>query len=578
MKKFINIILLATIIVACTDRFERVNSNPFAITAESLTQDYNFGVSFTNLYRSFMCVSSGDYLYASTWQADNYVTQAGVPTDQSSGRDMMRYFFQDTWNNYVWNKYYNNQMAPALILIERAKSYDEPLFLAMSELIQVMAVSQMTIWYGPVIYSEYGQDLPQYDYDSEEYLYDQLFPKLDEIKNAFFNASGEQASVFAKFDPQYGAQSPTNYSTASNPTGNTKAWAKAVNSYKLRLAMRIVKAKPALAKQKFEEAVNDPAGLILSNADNFWCYFTGTHPLWTISNSWNDVRMGSGHEEVLIGFEDPRIFRWWRKVDDNTSANLSAKFYNFFPSYEWPSKNPNFQGYKGIAPGSWLDFDKFRDSYSCMPSSFNDYYGNYRRLPCLLASEVYFMLAEAALRGWNVPKSTREYYEDGVLQSFLEWGVPDAAAAAAAYLADDTKMPIDYEDPADKYFNNPNENNSYKTRMTDPEAYTVKWRDDVSDEKKLERIMTQKWIASFTNSWETWSDFRRTGYPKLTPARKNVSTAEWGIIPEGEHIKRTPFVQQERLSNPGITNAIQKLGGPNSMNTRLWIHPSGPNF
>ena len=36
-----------------------------------------------------------------------------------------------------------------------------------------------------------------------------------------------------------------------------------------------------------------------------------------------------------------------------------------------------------------------------------------------------------------------------------------------------------------------------------------------TDEKKLERIITQKWIAMFPEGQEAWSEYRRTGYPKL---------------------------------------------------------------
>ena len=593
MKKIISIILLATIIVACTDRFERINQNPFVITDESLAQDYNFGSSFTNLYRNIRLTNAGNYIYAYTWQAENWMTHTGTPRDQSNGRDMMGYFFQDDWNNRLWNWGYNTLMSPALVAMDKAKALDEPLFLAMAELTHVIGAAEMTLAYGPVIYTEYGEDKIAFDYDSEEVLYDTLFRKLDQLKGVFFNASAEKASVFARFDPQYGAQSPKNHTSASNPTGSTKQWAKFINSFKLRLAMRLVKVSPTVARARFEEAVRDEAGLMLVNDDNFWCRFTGVHPYWQESQSWTDLRMGSGHEEVLVGFEDPRIFRWWNKLTSNSTADISAKFVNNFPNYDWKTDNganpnqerhPDFYWYKGIAPGSWLDLGKFRDAYSPVQTYLNDLEGGYRKMPVMLASEVYFLLAEGALRGWDVAnaggKSAQGYYEDGVRQSFLEWGVPDAATAAADYLLHgDDKMPINYVDPSDGVvFTDPSKYNSYDTRMIEKDAYTVKWKDDVDIESQLERLMTQKWIALYMNSIEAWSDFRRTGYPKVAFPIQNNSTAQWGVVPEGQHIKRNPFVERERLSNPGLANAIQKLGGPNSMNTRLWIHPEGSNF
>jgi hypothetical protein len=34
------------------------------------------------------------------------------------------------------------------------------------------------------------------------------------------------------------------------------------------------------------------------------------------------------------------------------------------------------------------------------------------------------------------------------------------------------------------------------------------------------KIITQKWIAGFPEGQEAWSDYRRTGYPKLLPVPK----------------------------------------------------------
>ena len=36
-----------------------------------------------------------------------------------------------------------------------------------------------------------------------------------------------------------------------------------------------------------------------------------------------------------------------------------------------------------------------------------------------------------------------------------------------------------------------------------------------SNKVKLQKIITQKWIAGFPEGQEAWSEYRRTGYPKL---------------------------------------------------------------
>ena len=57
------------------------------------------------------------------------------------------------------------------------------------------------------------------------------------------------------------------------------------------------------------------------------------------------------------------------------------------------------------------------------------------------------------------------------------------------------------------------------------------------------------------------------------------SNEDWGIIGQEDFLKRMPFVFNERMNNSeGVAGAVAKLGGPDKISTRLWIHPEGPNF
>jgi hypothetical protein len=218
--------------------------------------------------------------------------------------------------------------------------------------------------------------------------------------------------------------------------------------------------------------------------------------------------------------------------------------------------------YKGIRNGAKLVAKDDHTSFSKINESFK----SITKRNYLAASEVYFDLAEAALRGWTGAGSAKTNYENGVKASFEDWG----AGGVDAYLADDTSKPIDYKDP--KY---DGVINSFTSRST----VTVKWNDADSNEQKLEKIITQKWIAGFFNPNEPWADFRRTGYPKLPTVYQNSSSADWGVIPQGEWIKRMPFVNAERTGNvAGIADATAKLGGPDNIATRLWFAPDKANF
>ncbi|MBL4643225.1 MAG: SusD/RagB family nutrient-binding outer membrane lipoprotein, partial [Flavobacteriaceae bacterium] len=174
--------------------------------------------------------------------------------------------------------------------------------------------------------------------------------------------------------------------------------------------------------------------------------------------------------------------------------------------------------------------------------------------------EVYFLKAEAALRGWAGAGTVQANYEMGIMTSFEQHGV----SGAAAYIADNTSVPANYVDPVNAANN-----------ATALSSITVAWSAGATNEEKLERIITQKWIAMFPEGQEAWSEFRRTGYPKIFPV---VSNQSGGTVDTAIQIRRIPFVDSEKSTNAaGVTAATALLKGPDNGGTRLWWD-TGSNF
>ena len=98
---------------------------------------------------------------------------------------------------------------------------------------------------------------------------------------------------------------------------------------------------------------------------------------------------------------------------------------------------------------------------------------------------------------------------------------------------------------------------------------TIAWEDGGANfERNLEGVITQKWIAIFPLCVEAWSEFRRTGYPKLIPVVENKSG---GTIDSGVMIRRLWYPPLEYSENPkNIASAVAALGGPDNGGTRLW--------
>jgi hypothetical protein len=526
MKRIIFAILLVLFIGSCTDKFEEMNVNPNQISNESLKQDFNHvGAYFSSLLANLQGHQVEEDLLT-----DSFVRHVGTPTPFVGNVNNTTYYV--TWNSF-WSRIYNNVMAPSRQVIQIAEADGYDVFAAWAKLIQVMGLSRLTAYHGPLIYSNYGTTETTILYDSEPDLYNKFFAVLDEVETVF-NANLDYVGM-KKFDATY--------------NGNVSKWIKMINSMRLRLAIRISKVAPDLAKTQGEKAIAN--GVITNNADNFnVSLYGGKMPIAVICFEWQDTRMGAGMEEFLVGLKDPRISKMFAPATD-------ATLYPDHPEYP----------YKGIASGAYLGAKDEREQYSKISEDWKAVTS--RRF--LTAAEMHFALAEAKLKGWSgISLSAKELYEGGVKASFSDWG----AGGVDAYLADGDSKPINYIERVPKAA--PETRNSYTTNST----VTVKWDESATNEEKLEKIITQKWIDAFTNANEVWCDHRRTGYPKLHYVPKNDSNDDWGIIADDDFPYRWPFVTAEINSNPqGVADAATKLGaGGDKISTPLWWDVAGPNF
>ena len=106
----------------------------------------------------------------------------------------------------------------------------------------------------------------------------------------------------------------------------------------------------------------------------------------------------------------------------------------------------------------------------------------------------------------------------------------------------------------------------------------VKWNEGDTPETKLEKIITQKYIAGFPYSYEAWNDLRRTGYPKIFPVL-NVEDGDGSLV-QGDLIRKIPLPGRD--TSAGLsdiqTSGIEALGGTDTQGTRVWWDVEGSNF
>ncbi|MDR7372260.1 RagB/SusD family nutrient uptake outer membrane protein [Flavobacterium aquidurense] len=508
--------------VSCTSNFDEINTNPNGITPELLEQDFNhikggFAPMFNNIQ-----VLTPEWVYQlqQGLSGDIWSGYMATPTGFAGGINNTTYALVDNWNVYGWDYAYSNVMFNAFDIANKSKGkYDQ--FYALSLILKVEGMHRVTDTWGPIIYSKFGSPETTIAYDSQQEIYTQMFSELDfAVAELTKRVDSGEASVFTSTD-------------LSGYKGDYKAWVKFANTLRLRLAMRIVKIDPALAKTQAEKAVAQKFGVFTTNADLFKIVSpVYTNPIATISGSWLDIRMSADMESILKGYEDPRIATY------------------FDTSTQFPNE------YKGVRTGIEISGKGDHQDFSGIGAVVRS-----KETVLMTTAEAYFLRAEGALRGWNMGGDAKALYESGIAVSFEQRG----ASGAAAYIADNTKKPIDYKDP-----------NFPVNNATAVNNVTVAWDAAATNEVKLQKIITQKWIAGFPEGQEAWSDYRRTGYPKLFPVLKNYSggtiTTEFGV-------RRINYVTSEKAANAGgVATGVSKLGGPDNGGTRVWWDVNKANF
>lgn len=236
-------------------------------------------------------------------------------------------------------------------------------------------------------------------------------------------------------------------------------------------------------------------------------------------------------------------------------SRVSADITSYMNGYKDPRRAAMFTevSYSDVTGG----YSGLRTGITIPDAATAHAYSNYAvakdtKVLLMNAAEVSFLRAEAALKGWNAGATAKELYEQGVKLSFDQWGV----SGADNYLADNASTPEGYKDPAGL--------NSYSGATSN---ITIAWEDG-DNEKSLERIITQKWLANFPLGQEAWAEYRRTGYPKLMPVVVNNSG---GTVNSARGARRLAYPQEERLNNlANYNDAVQMLGGADNMGTDVW--------
>jgi hypothetical protein len=515
------IALCAFFASSCTKNFEKYNTDPNKATAAQLQGDFkNIAGYLPNMQLNIITTVNYNFQVQQNLNADIFsgYMMADEPFD---GLNNDTYHMRPDWNSTAFDLAYSNIMNNwNQVRVHVAPSQAH--FLAVATILKVEGMHRVTDIYGPLPYSKFATNPFSTPYDTQQSIYSSFFNELDTAVNVLTNfvKANPGAVPFKPFDLVYG--------------GDYTQWIKFANTLRLRLAMRIVYADAALAQKEAEAAVNNPYGLLAVPADdaniNMVNSITYHNPLWSVCYEYFDINMGAPMESILTGYKDPRLAAY------------------FVPSTIQPGV------YKGIRIGIDIPNASLYSTFSLLNLTSST------PIQLMTASEAYFLRAEGALRGWAMGGTAQSFYEQGIQTSFTQHGV-----SSSGYVNDATSTAASYVDPNNAANNISASDNTQKPYLNN---ITIKWDATATFEQNLQRIITQKWIACFPDGEEAWSEFRRTGYPKLFPVVINNSG---GTISTTAFIKRLPFPSDELTNNPaGVAQGISELGGPDNGGTRLW--------
>ena len=511
---------------SCTGNYMDINSNPYEVSRDQMMADgYAVSAAMKALCST---VVSTDVNTAQLTDALLGSVCGGYYATSNNGfaNTVDNFNPTDDWTRVLMS---SDRIIPLLYsnLAELKTLANEPEVMAIANIVKVMAMHRVTDTFGPIPYSQIGVDGKiQVPYDSQESIYRLMFEQLDEAVEVLSDANGQ---LSANVDPVY--------------NGDFKKWMKLANSVKLRLAMHIVYADRALSREMAESAVK--AGVLTDNTDNAQLpasafgkdgnpllvscrYNTPTHEDKTTCATGGDSHVAADIICYMNGYNDPRREKYFVK-----SEWEGYEYAGMRRGIEIPSKDQIGHKYSGVnlsvdSPLQWMN-----------------------------AAEVAFLKAEAAaVFGFDMGGSAKDFYEQGVRLSFAQWGV----SGVDEYLADAVSVPERYTDPAGT--------NSYTEALS---TLSVAWNEGAETSEKQERIIIQKWIANFNLGHEAWVDYRRTGYPHLIPAT-DAGNKSGGVVNSKSGARRMPYPQAEFTNNAqNIQYAVAEyLGGPDNMATRVW--------
>jgi hypothetical protein len=348
-------------------------------------------------------------------------------------------------------------------------------------------------------------------------------PAYDRQMDIYYDLMKEMKEAAAQIDNGNGVTGDILYG------GDMNNWKRFANSMRLLMALRLSKADAAKGKQEFTDALNGGVftdnsqsavfvHLADANNQNYWYYVVNVQnrPWYWASKTIVDYMKPLNDPRLKI-FADVNGSGAYNGVpyglDGNAVGTIPSSSVSFIGVHVRTQNAPTYittyaQVLLAIAEANKLTW---------LPGGDAE------------AQSKYIAAIEASVRQWNrISFQTYNYGTDKQVE----------------------KVPYSAADKGD---------------TTGLAAYLAQPEVAYNGTEALRKIAYQRWLHLYMNGYEAWAEWRRTGYPVLTPAPNNGGTP----IPR----RQAYPVKEQNINGDNYRSAISSqpgLSGKDDLNGRVW--------
>ena len=556
--------LLLVFAVSCTDDFDEINEQPDALSVNDVSAKF----FVTSIQQKVFRNDIFKLWYGDVFHSDQFSGHfAGGHSEYGFAGD----FGWDYWNaltdNGSWGPYsgMNSSITSYMNLVGKGGTLENDQYYAIGLIIKGFYYQLYTDQFGAIPYSEASNPeikLPKYDDQID--IYKGIIAELDEAISIIGSntATGLGVDLLAENDVIF--------------NGNLQNWKKLANSLKLRIALRAYGAPGEnFSANVIAKALNPENGGVLADTDalmagfgeaNMWA--DGTASYGDIWYTWTNSRWKLGEPliNIMKSDNDPRLNVMAKPseggsvtidltVRDGETSDLVQKHKDFLKStldnsglvldtdYTWVEAGDELKitmdentHYVGLPLRTsdglqrYLNAKLFSDPADNLTQQLNQGKEMFPT-PIMLAADTHFMIAEAILRGLHSGDAAA-YYQSGLRKAMEFWETISGA-------------PLDES------------NMSPLSGTTD---------------EMMEQVSTQRWLANYANSLESWSIVRKTGYPSsalITSTDDDVISYAGQL--NGAYPYRLRYGTGVYDSNKANVDAAVDKQGKDVMATKLWF-------